>query len=255
MDITLIPGIMRSKGWGNGARLQDIWFSRPPNASPTRGIPDTATIRMDGWALTFARCAQALQTMTTNRVWCGDEARRNLGRILQRQGKLTASRTTFGNLSLPVPQLDSDSVIADLWVESSMLGPLDDMYVALGGFAIKAVVAGTVIPTAVAVPSMTSSSRPRTTAPRHSVQIEEVGFFIRDSFDFNGDQPLGFWSTTDVSRAPGRGYDWVSNATYREWRAANGHGGDFIAFSDLKRIRRSPPDTVEIPAEFSIGGS
>jgi hypothetical protein len=253
MDITLIPGIMRRHGWLNGARLQDIWFGRPPNAVPERGVPDTTTIRMDGWALTFPRCAQAIRAMTTDRYWCGEEARRTLGRILQRQGKLTSMRTTFGDLSLPVPQLDSQ-VLSELWV-GSLRDPLDDMYAALGSFAVRVVAAGTVVPVQAAVPSMTSSARPRTTATRHQAQIEQVGFFIRDSFDFNGFQPLGFWSSTDVARAPLPGYDWVGNDTYRAWRAANGRGGDFIVYSDLKVVRRSPPDTVEIPAEFSIASA
>jgi len=253
MDITLIPGIMRRRGWGNGARLQDVWFSRPPNAVPERGVPDTTTIRMDGWALTFPRCAEAVRTMTSDRYWCGDEARGNLGRILQRQGKLTTMRTTFGNLSLPVPELDGQA-LAELWV-GSVSDPLDDMHAALGSFAVRVVAAGTVVPVQAPVPSMTGGPRPRTTATRHQAQIEQVGFFIRDSFDFNGFQPLGFWSSTDVARVPLLGYEWVGNSTYREWRAAHGRGGDFIVYSDLKVVRRSPPDTVEIPAEFSIASA
>jgi hypothetical protein len=253
MDITLIPAIMRRRGWGNGARLQDIWFSRPANAVPERGAPDTTTIRMDTWALTFPRCAAAFRRMTADRYWCGEEARRNLGRILQRQGKLTSLQTAFGDLSLPVPQLDR-LALSELWV-GSLTDALDDMYAALGSFAIRVVAAGTVGPIQVPLPSMTGSPSARTAVTRHQARIEKIGFFIRDSFDFNGFQPLGFWSSTDVARAPLPGYDWVGNDTYRAWRAAHGHGGDFIVYSDLKVVRRSPPDTVEIPAEFSIGST
>lgn len=254
MDITLIPGIMRRRGWLNGARLQDVWFSRPPNSAPARGVPDTTTIRMDAWALTFPRCAEAVRGMISERSWCGDEARRNLGRILQRQGKLGSQRTTFGDLGRPVPQLDADQVLTERWV-GSLGDPLDDMYAALGSFAVRVVAAGTVGPVQVPLPSMTSSPRPRTTATRYQAQIEQVGLFIRDSFDFNGFQPLGFWSSTDVARAPLPGYDWVGNDTYRAWRAANGRGGDFIVYSDLKVVRRTPPDTVDIPPEFGGAGA
>jgi hypothetical protein len=257
MDITLIPGIMRRREWLNGARLQDIWFSRPSNSVPERGAPDTTTIKMDSWALKFLRCAQAYRTMTEGRYWCGDEARRNLGRILQRQGKLTSLGTTFGNLSLSVPQLDADQVLTEIWA-GSLNDPLDDMYAALGSFAIRVVAAGTVAPLRSPfpfqspLPSM-SGARPPTKVIRHQAHIEQVGFFIRDSFDFNElIQPLGFWNRTNVVRTPTRGYELIGNNTYRAWRAAHGRGGDFIVYSDLKVVRRSPPDTVEIPVEFSI---
>lgn len=63
---------------------------------------------------------------------------------------------------------------------------------------------------------------------------------------------LGFWSPTDVSLIPLPAYDWVGNGTCRDRSAANGRGGDFIVYSDVKAIRRDPPDVVDIPAELSI---
>lgn len=250
MDITLIPGIMRSRGWLNGARLQDIWFSRPPCAIPERGTPDTTTLRMDAWALTFPRCAATVRTLTSEHWWTGDEARRNLGRTLQRQGKLTNRETAFGDMTRAVTVLNGEAV-TELWC-GSLTDPLDDMYAALGNFAVRVVVAGRVVPVSVGMPSMTSTRRPRTTVTRHQARIEQVGLFLRDSFDYNGFQALGFWSTSDVSRLPRPGYDWVGNDTYRAWRAAHGRGGDFIVYSDVKVIRRDPPDVVDIPSEFSI---
>jgi hypothetical protein len=251
MDIRLIPEIMRNRGWRNGARLQDIWFSRPANNQAGRGVPETNTIRMDSWALTFARCRQAYERITSERWWCSDEARDNLGRLLHGQGKLTSRETAFGDLSLQVPQLN-DQVVTELWV-GSLTDRMDDMYAALGNFALRVVVAGTVGPAGVqpiSVSTMTGSGRSPRTVGRYTARIEQVGFFIRDSFDYEGAQALGFWSSNDVSRIPLPGYDWVGNDTYRDWRARNGRGGDFIVYSDLKIVRRSPPDTVEIPVQW-----
>jgi len=54
-DLQNIPQVMRRRGWLNGARLLEVWFSRPQAAAPAYGPPDISTIRMDGWALTFQR--------------------------------------------------------------------------------------------------------------------------------------------------------------------------------------------------------
>jgi len=245
MDIRLIPGIMRRHSWLNGARLMDIWFSRSPNAVPQAGIPETSTIRMDSWALTFARCAQVYRRLVSEQVWCTAEAQRRIGRRLREQGLVGSQHASFGNLNRPVPQLERDAI----WQESvgGLLDPLDDMYAALGRFTLRVVVAGSVLRGQVPVPTMTRSTRPATTVPQYTVQIEQVGFYLFDSYDFNGDQPLGFWSTTGVSRLPAIGYDYVSNESFRNWRAQHGRGGDFLVYSDLKLIRRNPPDSFAFP--------
>jgi hypothetical protein len=257
MDITLIPGIMRRHSWGNGARLMEIWFSRQPNSVPERGTPETSTIRMDSWALTFSRCSQVYQQMVSRRIWCSEESKRHIGRWLQGQRLLgSRQRVTFGNLSRPVPQLDRDAICQES--VGGLLDPLDDMYAALGRFTIRAVVGGAVVPlqlpAQVQVPvripgaTMSGSTRPSGTVPQYSVEIEQVGFYIFDTYDFNGDQPLGFWSTSSVSRLPATGYEYVSNETFRTWRSQHGRGGDFQVFSDLKVIRRSPPDSFILPS-------
>ena len=46
---------MRARSWLNGARLLDVWFSLPSAIVPSYGSPDTTTIRMGTWALTFPR--------------------------------------------------------------------------------------------------------------------------------------------------------------------------------------------------------
>lgn len=38
----------------------------------------------------------------------------------------------------------------------------------------------------------------------------------------------------------------VSNDDFRTWRAANGKGGEFLAYSDLLRTRLAKPDVFEI---------
>ena len=40
----------------------------------------------------------------------------------------------------------------------------------------------------------------------------------------------------------------VDNLDFQAWRKFNGKlGGDFLIFSDLQRLRRTPPDKFDIP--------
>ncbi len=80
------------------------------------------------------------------------------------------------------------------------------------------------------------------------VSITEIGIYIRDSFDFNGDQFLGFWDDSDnsVSMLNFLSGTSVSNEDFRDWRTQNRRGGDFLVFSDLKRIVLSTPDTFYV---------
>jgi hypothetical protein len=81
------------------------------------------------------------------------------------------------------------------------------------------------------------------------VTAREVGVFMRDSYDFNGSQFLGFWDDKDnsVSMFNPLAGERVSNDHFRAWRAANKRGGDFLVFSDVKRVPLSEPDVFTVP--------
>ncbi len=81
------------------------------------------------------------------------------------------------------------------------------------------------------------------------VTVEEVGIYARDSYDFINDdtyywscfcydQPLGDWDD---------GVGKISNDTFNNWRTANGKGGDFLVYSDIKVTRLNPPDVFVVP--------
>jgi hypothetical protein len=70
-----------------------------------------------------------------------------------------------------------------------------------------------------------------------TMTVDEVGVYVKDSFDFEGDQFLGFWGYRDTP---------YNNSDFREWRMANHAGGDFLVFSDIKRTKISPPDVVKV---------
>lgn len=73
------------------------------------------------------------------------------------------------------------------------------------------------------------------------VTIEEIGIYVRDSYDFlnksGENQRLGVW---------GEGVGNVTNNHFNEWRTANGRGGDFLVYSDIKITRLNTPDTFSV---------
>lgn len=229
LTLTNIPAIMRAHSWGNGARLMDLWFSRPAAIAPAYGLPDTATLRMDSWVLTFSRARQVYDQLMRERIWVNAAAQAEITTMLRRKGLLMPGSRSFGDLSRPVQLQDADYI--NYRVVSFGLSDLDDMSAALGNFAFRVVVSGSV-----AAASGGSG---------YQVTITEVGVYIRDSFDFNGDQFLGYWDDSDnaVSMMNPLSGTAVSNSDFRDWRLRNGRGGDFLVFSDIKRTTLATPDT------------
>jgi hypothetical protein len=248
LALTNIPAIMRHHNWRNAARLMEIWFSRPSAVAPAYSAADTRTIRIDAWALTFSRARQVYDQIIREKIWFNAAGQREIGAMLRRQGALTGTGRSFGNLSRPVQAQDRDYI--NQRVVDFGLGDLDDMSASLGRFTFRVLVAGRT--TAVRGSSGAGGTRPPTmnlpAVPRSAtfqVSIAEVGIYIRDSFDFNGDQFLGFWDDSDnsVSMLNFLSGTSVSNEDFRNWRARHGRGGDFLVFSDIKCIALGSPDT------------
>lgn len=236
LDITSIPNIMRHQGWHNAARLMEVWFSRNAAIAPAYSTPETHTIRLRTWLLTFPRASALYRRIQQEKIWCNPAAQKELATYLKRKALLpTEGRVaTFGNLAAPAPEIDKSYV--NQRPLGFSLGDLDDMTAALGNFVFRVAVAGTV------------TSRPKSRS--HLVSVTEVGIYIRDSYDFNGSQFLGYWDPKDrsvsmINPLSGQG---VSNDDFRGWRQRTGKGGDFLVFSDVTRIFLSTPDTFEIQA-------
>ena len=228
LTLTNIPRIMRRNGWANGARLMDIWFSRGPAVMPSYGPPDTSTIRMDTWALTFTRARTVYDAIISDRIWANTAAQSRIGTVLRARGLLGAAPNRFDDTAGP-PDGVHDRHVNFRKVAQTNIMSIDDMDAALANFSFYVVIGGSAAPD----------------SGRHRVTIETVGIYVLDSYDFNGDQDLGYWneSTNEASTWNPLVGDNVSNATFRSWRTAHGRGGDFQVFSEIKVTRLSAADT------------
>ena len=254
LTLTNIPRIMSSRGWVKGAALMNRWFRGSAATAPRYTTADTGTIRMD-WILGFSRAKQVYDALIADAIWANPAAQRQIATVLRARSLPAAGATQrFGNLSGTTQSQHGDYVNFRAFKDDGGSGysgsyygayygyygysgdVMDDLTAALGRFVFHTVVAGEV----------TASSG--TGARTYQVTVREVGIYVRDTYDFNGTQPLGFWDDSDnsVSMLNFLSGTYVSNDSFRDWRAANGRGGDFEIFTDLRRI------VLPRPAVFTI---
>lgn len=70
---------------------------------------------------------------------------------------------------------------------------------------------------------------------------------IFDSYDFNGDQPLGYWNSETGYVGPDfRKGDYVNNESFRKYRSESGYGSDYIVYSDIIPLTLIDPVVLEI---------
>jgi Family of unknown function (DUF6402) len=118
-------------------------------------------------------------------------------------------------------------------VENVFSATLDDMVAALANFSIYvSPIVGEV----------------RAEGARFRVKLVQVGFHVMDSYDFQGSQDLGYWDekTNHASAFPMWDGTNVTNDAFRNWRASNGRGGDFLVYSDNKILTLNPAESFLI---------
>jgi hypothetical protein len=220
-----IPAIMRAKGWNSGAALMDKWFAGPAAIAPAYTAPDLTTIKM-AWALGFQRAKAVFDAMINEKVWSNDKAKVQIKTIFSSEGMLGSNQRSFDFSTRPV-QAQHRIHVNHRPVSAGLFDAVDDMEAALGNFSLY------VVPLA-------GDVGPLGQPGRFQVKFTKIGFHIMDSYDFNGDQDLGHWdeSSNNVGKtiigAPHG--EKVTNESFRNWRAANNAGGDFLVYSDVQSV-------------------
>ena len=261
-----IPGVMRSRlGWPVAATLMERWFrgaafevtlpmklSVPPkqlHQLPTSQLDET-TVTMQ-WALGFARVQTAMASLQAQ--WNSPAGIHRLRTQINEQAIGQRRPWRFGDMNQPAKVLDHTCQVNRLKV-GRFGDPMDDFYGAMGEATLKVAVSGMVTPKGM---------------DKTTIAIDELAFYLRDSYDFNDDsflsQPLGFWDQKGLSISPRSALDisvteqWiytdaseedrqsylVQNKHFRQWRVLHGRGGDFMVVSDVHRVRLPFPITVE----------
>lgn len=218
----------------------------PPRATDTQSVTMT-------WAMAVPRFATAQRTLAntwSNSTRIGPTRRQIAAQLhgwMSTYGVDAAKPFRFGDLSRRVPEIDMRCAVNREVVTSDWYGAVDDFHAAFGSALVRLAVSGM-------VESVGGGWR---------VVIDEIGTYLRDAYDFNGDQPLGSWGPTGLSRvavlAPeievdlrrnipltGQRFWRVGNDSFRRFRTLTGMGGDYMVYSNIRRQRLATPVVVSV---------
>ncbi|MFA6289652.1 MAG: DUF6402 family protein [Opitutaceae bacterium] len=213
--VTDLPAIMRANGWVTGAALMDYWFAGS-------GVYNSTDVTMS-WALGYARAKTAYDQIFSQKLYATASARREIVKLARKYGASSSNSGIFGSASGSSALLDSESI--QYKSVGSMTDPVDDMYAALGKFNFRVLVEGKI-------------------CGDNSITLRKIGVYIKDSYDFKGDQFLGFWnkSTNYGGKNPFHGFP-INNSDFQKF----GGGADFLIFSDIVTTILSPEFTFTVP--------
>lgn len=241
-----IPDVMKSAGRNIGAKLMERWFRNPGYTIPVdwksgnfeaSRIPgfliDTTTVKMQ-WVMSFERARLPFKELKNLMYGGGNvdslkRSKKELFSTLKIGNKFLSYPTNFGETKDKVNVINIHETAhlnfraAGTQILEKARDPLDDLYCGLGTFAAHMAASGTVVP-------IKGGKSGRAT---HQVTIQKLGYYVRDVYDFNEDQPLGFWGHNKFSKLPGDSLFAVDNEIFRMWRLKHGRGCDFIIFSDI----------------------
>lgn len=199
-----------AQGWLYLQEFLHKWFVGP--ASTDRDKAQPVFVDWD-WLLAFGRVQGTWDELRDPEYLFSDNARQVLSEYLERDGYLTGSGGEFDYTVLPLDQLHSRQF--QFRGCDSPVWP-DGLLAAIGAFTIYALAKG--------------HTEPTETGWR--IAVTSVSFFVRDSFDFEGDQVLGHFDCEDLeldrllSVAPN-----VSNSDFRNFRSNLKVGQDFYVFA------------------------
>jgi hypothetical protein len=232
IKLTDIPQIMRANNWNVGADLMEHWFSLPSAIAPPYKNREDTIVTMK-WALGFKRAKDVFDKLMRERIWTNDAGKSEIRNMLSRSNLLLSPGAQFGIYQSTQPIIHANAINFRS-VSQDPSDDLDDLAAGLANFNFHVQIGGQVA----AAPD----------GVKTTVTIMFVGVYIRDQFDFNGDQSLGYWNaeTNIVSSGnPLRG-DLVTNRDFCTWRAVTKKGGDFEIFSDVHILPLAVPEVIEV---------
>ena len=112
------------------------------------------------------------------------------------------------------------------------------LFAAMGSLNLKSLTAGTI---------------EKIDDKRYKVTVNQLAVYAEDSFQFEGDEPLGFWSVNllDFLALPLDyfNYEILNNSNFREFRKAYNKGKDFVVLSDNHIVQDYEPVSFEITVD------
>ncbi len=215
------------QGWLYLHDMFEQWLGGPGNEDALNN-PRVFWVDMD-WALSYIRAHRAFSELCVKSYLFSPNARLQLVRILQRDGKLLPE----GRVDFDYTDRDWTHWQADYFQQTTVEGmdalSADGLMAAMGNFQLRALAKG-----------YTEAH-----AGGHLIVIKGVSIIVWDSFNFAGDADLGFWKCTPAQFSDSRfdGAVELHNKDFQEFRSNYGRGNDFLVLSQ--------PEPVDPPMVFS----
>jgi hypothetical protein len=122
------------------------------------------------------------------------------------------------------PGFGSRSGASDSAEKTECLVGVNDLLMTLGRFGVKLYVNGEL-----RAPAQQSGS-----GLMGYLRVQVAGYRVRDSYDFEGDQPLGYWDNNGF-RADSGGVR-LNNQAFKNYQMKTGRGRNFYIFTDIVRF-------------------
>lgn len=242
--VIFIPETMDKLKWPTAAKVQREWFNNISNNYPWEANPRLNFYEFD-WALGFARFNKHFIKYFDN--WKSEKSINSLKKEIRKMvaekyvtlPNSTTPETTFGsfendnklvrliitpdelnNVNTPcnVPLFDKFYYSTlEAYNESKFNAELDDFYGAIANTSIRIIASGVL----------------KFENNKVKVIVKKIGFYIKDGFDFVGDQGLGNWTKNNVTTNILVNVK-IDNKSYRDYRADTKMGQDFYAYSTIK---------------------
>lgn len=256
-----IPGVMRNMGWNTAAALMERWFNLPAfiiteeikqeyyqyPLSIGKNQYDDTIVKMD-WYLTFLRSEGIIKNLIDTYLTPNSKAL-----LIQRLENANLKKS--GGYLCPSNPQSARELNAVCQIQTRRMGTvldvINDLYGSLGEYFLQIAVIGTLN-----VPELGNAF----------FRIEKIGIYLKDIFEFNDFQFLGFWtkekclgkkeifthilkgaaaaaSSTPVEEITEPVFQ-VFNSDFRKWRKKHNMGGDFIIYSDVLWVEPGPNSTI-----------
>ena len=244
--VIFIPEVLDKLKWIHAAKAQRDWFNNIGNNYPWESAPRLNYYEFD-WALGFERFKSHFEKHYQS--YKSEESVNQLKEEIKKMVKekyivlpdASNIETSFGifendtklvetkiypkelnkrETHCLVPLFDKFYYSSLKLYEESIINPeLDDLYGAIANTSIRIVASGIL----------------KFENNKVNVFVNRIGFYIKDGFDFVGDQffGLGNWSKNGVSTKKLKNVS-IDNKSYRNYRKDTGMGQDFYAYSTVK---------------------
>jgi|GEM_PF-1172976 len=242
--LTDIPSIMRANHWETGAQLMEQWFANPNYTYPDADLTNDPKRKYNdeivtmAWAKGFPRAKKVYDAMWSDKIYSNQAAKTLLEDKLREKAFFVKNTTrSFGDLGQAINTINRDE---EFYIQSrevgshfhSIVNEWDGMHAALARFTFRMAIEGEVVHK-----GREDNFFDFTEDELYEVKIKRVGIYLRDSYDFIGNQfgDLGYWNKVDntVAKTGGENFHKVTNADFRQWRDENDRGGDFTVYSDI----------------------